>query len=446
MTTRADLDPPASLSPFRERAVVARSMPDSPPRPVGVRSYVVAGLLVGEAVRALARHKGRTALTAFSIAIGITAVVWVVAIGKAGAARAEEQLAALGDNLVWVEAGSRNINGVRIGSHAAVTLTAEDAEAILTEVSRIKSVSPQADGSVTLVSAKANWGTRWRGVAPSYLDIRRWTIAEGAAFTDRDVEEAEPVVLLGRTTREKLFGDGEAVGEDVRIGSFGYRVVGVLGAKGQSASGYDQDDTVFLPYTTALRRIRGKGFAWLDDIMCSAVSPEAVKPAAAEIAALMRERHHIAPGADDDFNIRHPEEVINARLEASRTFATLLVSIACVSLVVGGVGIMNMMLASVVERTREIGLRMALGATELAVQAQFLVESVMLCLWGGAVGVVASAAGSLALGRVLGWTVGIPVEAVLLALAFSVAVGVFFGFYPAWKAARLDPITALRRD
>jgi putative ABC transport system permease protein len=273
-----------------------------------------------------------------------------------------------------------------------------------------------------------------------------WTIAEGAAFTERDVDEAAPVVLLGRTVRERLFGDGEAVGQDVRIGSFGYHVVGVLGVKGMSPWGRDQDDVVLLPYTSAQRRIRGKGFASVDDVMFRAVSPAAVKPAEAQITELLRERHHIASGDDDDFNIRNLEEAAKADLEVSRTFATLLISIACVALIVGGVGIMNMMLASVVERTREIGLRMALGATERAVQAQFLVESVVLCLCGGIAGVAASAAGKLAIERILGWDVAIPVDAVLLALGFSVAVGLFFGFYPAWKAARLDPITALQQE
>jgi putative ABC transport system permease protein len=406
----------------------------------------MAPLLVGEAVRALARHKGRTALTAFSITIGITAVVWVVAIGRAGAARAEEQLRALGDNLVWVEAGSRNVNGVRSGTKGAPTLTIDDAEAIAREVSRIRVLSPQIDGSVTLVSHLTNWVTRFRGIAPSYLDIRRWQVAEGEAFSDADVDAMANVCLVGRTVREQLFGQGPAVGQEVRLGNHPFLVVGVLASKGQSASGQDQDDVVFMPHTTAMKKIRGKGFAWLDDIMCSAVAPEEVKPAAEQISALLRERHHLAPGADDDFNIRHPEELINAQLEASRTFALLLVIIASVSLVVGGVGIMNMMLASVAERTREIGLRLAIGATGAAVHAQFLVEAVMLSLLGGAVGVVASAVGSLALGRVLGWAVSIPAQAVVLALAFSVAVGVLFGFYPAWRAAKLDPITALRRD
>lgn len=335
---------------------------------------------------------------------------------------------------------------MHLASHAAATVTADDAAAILAEVPRIQSVALMTDTSATVISSSGNWTTQARGISVSFLDTWAWTIAEGDAFTERDVGDAEPVVLLGRTVREQLFGDGEAVGRDVRIGSFGYRVVGVLGVKGQSPWGRDTDDVVFLPYTTWQRRIRGKGFASVDDVMCRAVSPAAVKPAAAEITALLRERHHIAPGEDDDFHMANFEETANADLEVGRTFATLLTSVACISLVVGGVGIMNVMLASAVERTREIGLRMAVGATPRAVQAQFLVESVVLCLCGGVAGVAASAAGPRVMERVLGWDVAIPVEAVLLALAFSVAVGLFFGFYPAWRAAGLDPIAALRRD
>lgn len=419
----------------------------SPPSPsTGVRSRAAATALVGEAFRALVLHKGRTALNASSIAIGIAAVVWVVAIGKAGQRRAEAQLAALGEGLVYISAGSPNVGGVHLGNHSAATLTAEDAAAILAEVRRIRSVALMTDLSATVVSSNGNWTTQARGISVSFLDTWSWTIAEGAAFTERDVDEAEPVVLLGRTVREQLFGVGDAVGQSVRIGSFGYQVVGVLGVKGQSPWGRDQDDVVFLPYTTWQRRIRGKGFASVDDIMCRAVSLAAAKPAAAEITALLRERHHIALGEDDDFHLANFEDAANADLEVARTFANLLTSVACISLVVGGIGIMNVMLASVVERTREIGLRMAVGASPRAVRAQFLVESMVLCLCGGVVGVAASAAGRWVIDRVLGWNVAIPADAVLLALAFSVGVGLFFGFYPAWRAASLDPITALRQD
>ncbi len=423
----------------------SRPAPEDFRRSTAARAYVATCIPVKHALRALAQHKGRAALNALSIAIGIAAVVWVAAIGKAGQGRAEAQLAALGNGLVYIAAGSPNVGGVRIGGHVA-TLTAEDAEAILAQVPRIQSVALMTDTSATVVSSNGNWTTQVRGISVSFLDTWSWTIAEGAAFTERDVDEAQPVALLGRTVREQLFGDGEAVGQDVRIGSFGYNVVGVLGVKGQSPWGRNQDDVVFLPYTTWQRRVRGKGFASVDDVMCRAVSPEAVRPAVAQITALLRERHHIAPGEDDDFNIAKFEEAANADLEVGRTFATLLTCVACVSLVVGGVGIMNVMLASVLERTREIGLRMALGATEWAVQVQFLVESVILCLCGGVAGIAASAAGPLAMKRILGWDVAIPVDAVLLALGFSVAVGVFFGFYPAWRAARMDPITALRQD
>jgi len=409
------------------------------------RPHLVAGLLWGEAVRALLRQKARSALTALSITLGVAVVVWVVAIGAAGAARAEEQLQSLGDNLVWVEAGSRNIAGLRTGSHGTTSLTPDDARAIRDEIPLIHRMSPQIDGTVLAIAGGRNWTTRYRGVTPEYLDIRRWTIAEGAAFTERDVETAAPVCLIGQRARRELFGPEDAVGQDLRIGTQLFQVVGVLGAKGQSASGQDQDDTIFFPQTTAQKAIRGKGFVWLDDIMCSAVSPEAVKPAAAQISSLLRQRHNISEG-EDDFNIRHPEELINAQIESARTFALLLVSIGSISLLVGGIGIMNMMLASVAERSLEIGLRLAIGATAWAVQGQFLVEAVLLSLAGGLLGVAVSVVGSMLLGHALGWAVAIPAQAVLLALGFSVAVGVFFGFYPARRASRMDPMVVLRKD
>jgi putative ABC transport system permease protein len=298
---------------------------------------------------------------------------------------------------------------------------------------------------VLAIAGGRNWTTRYRGITPDYLDIRRWRIAEGAAFTEHDVEAAAPVCLIGKTTRRELFGDEEAIGKDLRIGTQNFQVVGVLAGKGQSASGQDQDDTIFLPHTAAQKTIRGKGFVWLDDIMCSAVSPEAVKPAAAQISSLLRQRHHLAEAeAEDDFNIRHPEELIKAQMEASRTFALLLVSIASISLLVGGIGIMNIMMVSVTERTREIGVRMAIGATDRDIQMQFLSEAIVMSSIGGAMGVAAGIAGSFLLRSTLHWEMRLSFNIMIIAALFSAGVGIFFGYYPAHKASQLNPIEGLR--
>ncbi len=404
------------------------------------------GLLVREAIRALSRNKTRSALSVIGITIGIGAVVCVVAIGTAGSKRAKEQLHNLGDNLVWVEAGSRNVNGVRSGTLGMNTLTMEDAEAILHEVPMIKSVSPNVDGHVLIASGKNNWTTHYRGVTPEYLDIRGWHIAEGYSLTHEDVKRVVNVVILGYTVRQQLFGDGDAVGRMVRINQQQYRVIGVLAPKGQSVTGRDEDDNVLMPYTTVLKRLRGKGFTWLDDIMCSAVSLEAVPAACDRIKSLLRERHHIRPGEGDDFNIRKPEDAIKAQIESNRTFALFLISVASISLLVGGIGIMNVMLVSVTERTREIGLRMAVGAKARAIQIQFLAEAVILSAFGSIFGIIVGVASSFITGYTLGWPMTIPAEALVIAPLFAVGVGVFFGFYPAWRAARLDPITALRHE
>jgi putative ABC transport system permease protein len=410
------------------------------------RRKFLAGALLGQALRGVMRHKTRSSLTALGIAVGIAAVVWVVAVGRAGSERAEAQLTALGDNLIWVEAGARNVAGVRTGTRGMNTLTVEDVEAIRREVPTIKSVSPNIDGSVLLVHGNRNWTSHFRGVSPDYLSIKRWTLSSGGAFSDDAVNGADNVCLIGETVRQQLFGSEDPVGQVVRIGAQPFEVVGLLAPKGQSASGQDQDDTVMMPFTTARNKIRGRGITWLDDILCSAVTPEAVALAAKQIEELLRERHHIEVDAEDDFNIRHPEEIVKAQLAASETLARLLISIASVALLVGGVGVMNVMLASVAERTQEIGLRLAVGATPGAVQGQFLGEAVVLSLLGGLAGVLLSVVGSFALGRTLGWRLTIPPQALAIALAFSVAVGVVFGFYPARRAARLDPIEALRRD
>jgi putative ABC transport system permease protein len=403
-------------------------------------------LLAGEAVRAIFRHKLRSALTTLGIMIGIAAVVLVVAVGRAGSARAEAQLENLGDNLVWVEAGSRTVTGLRSGSRGTNTLTLEDMLAIREEVTVLKEVSPNIDGRVLVRYQRSNWTTGYRGVYASYLDIKKWGIAEGAPFTEQDSDNAASVCLLGQTVRKHLFGDGPAVGEEVYVAAQPFLVVGVLTAKGQSASGTDQDDTLIMPYGAAQKKIRGKGLTWLDDILCSAESTAAVDTAANQITDLMRQRHHIRPGQDDDFNIRRPEEVIKAQIQTNRTFSLLLLTIASVSMLVGGIGIMNVMLASVAERTKEIGLRLAVGASEAAVQVQFLAEAVVLSLFGGLLGVAASYGGAMAFERFLGWAMPIPVQAVGMAIGFSAATGVFFGFYPAYRAAKLDPIVALHQE
>jgi putative ABC transport system permease protein len=403
-------------------------------------------LLVREAIRALARNKTRSALSAVGITIGIGAVVCVVAIGTAGSLRAEEQLHNLGDNLVWVEAGSRNVNGVRSGTLGMNTLTMGDAEAILHNVSYIKSVSPNIDGSLLIASGKFNWTTRYRGVTPEYFEIKRWQVAEGDLFTQEDVKHVANVVMIGQTVRQEIFGNEEAVGRMVRINTQLYRVVGVLGPKGQSTTGQDQDDTVIMPYPTAQKRLKGKGFEWLDDILCSAESLDAVNPAVDMINALLRERHHIRSGEQNDFNIRRPEDAIKAQIAANRTLALFLISVASISLLVGGIGIMNVMLVSVTERTREIGIRLAVGAKIRAIQIQFLIEAVILCAFGSIFGILVGVAGSFITGYVLGWPMSIPPEALIVAPLFAIGVGVFFGFYPAWRASRLDPITALRHE
>jgi len=377
--------------------------------------------------------------------VGVAAVIWVVAIGQEGIARAQAELAKLGDNLVWVEAGSRNVNGVRTGSHGTTSLTTGDAEAIRREMPLIKSVAENVDGSVQVVFGNQNWNTRYRGVSPEYLDIKRWQISVGSFFTDDQMNQNESVVVLGQSVKKRLFGAANSIGEIIRVQGFPFVVIGVLAEKGQSGSGQDQDDTIMMPWTTSQKKLKGRGFEWLDDILCSAISPAAVNPAVDAVTALMHQRHHIV-GENDDFNIRRPDEVLNAEIQTSRTFEILLTSVAAISLLVGGIGIMNVMLASVAQRVPEIGLRLAVGATHGAIHLQFLGEAVMLSLFGGVLGVFFSMAGAVFIEGLIGWRLSTPPEAALIAVVVSAAVGVFFGFFPAWKAARLDPVEAIRSE
>jgi putative ABC transport system permease protein len=397
-----------------------------------------------EAIGGLASNKVRTALTMLGITIGIAAVICTVAIGEGGSNRVREQLQSLGDNFVWVEAGSRNFRGVRTGTGETKTLMVKDGEAILQSVPLIKSVAPNVDNRIQVVYGNQNWYTTYHGVSPEYFTIRRWGVATGSTFTRQDCELSTNVCLLGQTVIELLFGQEDPLGKTIRVGNLPFRVVGTLRAKGETATGQDQDDQIILPYTTAMHKI--KGVNWLDDIMCSAVTPDAVRPAKEQIIRLLRQRHHLREGAPDDFNIRSPEEILQAQQETSRTFTILLASIASVSLLVGGIGIMNIMFVTVTERTREIGVRRALGATRHNVQTQFLIEAVLVCALSGAAGVALGVAASDVFAKVLGWAMIIPPRAILIAVFFSVFIGISFGFYPARKAALLDPIDALRYE
>ncbi|HEV2492034.1 MAG TPA: ABC transporter permease [Terriglobia bacterium] len=396
------------------------------------------------AMVALARNKMRSALTILGIIIGVAAVICTVAIGEGASRQVQEQISNLGDNLLFISAGSVNRGGVQMGSSATKTLTVGDAQAIRQQIELVKAISPGTGTAAQVVYQNQNWFTQIRGVSPDYLSIRRWPVAEGSLFADRDVDTAANVCLLGRTVVENLFGSQDPVGQTIRIRDLPFVVAGVLSPKGQSPFGQDEDDTVIMPYTTVQKKLAGTD--WLQYIMCSAVSQNAVGPAQEQIASLLRERHRLRPDEDDDFIIRSADALAEAQAQSSRVMTLLLASIASVSLLVGGIGIMNIMLVSVTERTREIGVRMAIGATEEDVQMQFLSESLVLSLLGGAIGVLIGVIGSKVVSNMLHWPTSIPLESILIAVLFSAAVGIFFGYYPARKAAHLDPIQALRYE
>jgi putative ABC transport system permease protein len=400
--------------------------------------------LLRSALWALTRNKTRSLLTVLGITIGIAAVICVVAIGRAGQEEVQKQLDNLGHNLVWAEAGSRTINGVRTGTRGASSLTVADVIAIREQIQLIASVSPQVDAPAQVIYGNQNWFTTYRGVSPEYLDIKRWEIDQGSFFSADDIDHAANVCVLGRTVQNQLFESDDPVGQVIRLQGVPCRVIATLRPKGLAQSGQDQDDTIMVPYTTAQKKL--KGVTWIDDVFASAVSPDVVKEAGSQMAAVLRDRHHLRAGEEDDFSILNPEEIIRAQLAASRTLTVLLIAIASISLIVGGIGIMNVMLVSVTERTREIGVRVAVGATEDAIRLQFLGESVMLSLVGGGAGVLLGMIGSIMIGRALGWAMEMSLESVVIAVGFSIGVGAFFGYYPARKASRLNPIEALRYE
>jgi putative ABC transport system permease protein len=394
------------------------------------------------ALRALGRNKLRSALTILGITIGISAVICTVAIGQGGSAMIRQQLASLGENMIWVEAGGRNVNGVRTGNGATKTLTADDVVAIRDTVPYIVAASPNTDGNVQLVYGNQNWYTRYRGVSEDYPQIRNWGVAYGSFFTRDDVDHIANVCVLGHTVVKELFSNANPVGETIRMGTIPCKVIGVLATKGQSTSGFDQDDLIAIPYSTAMHKLRG--ISWLDDAYFSTDSADTIPMAQDAIERLLRQRHHLRTDEPDDFNIRHPEDILEAQEQTSETFTLMLGSVASVSLLVGGIGIMNIMLVSVTERTREIGVRMAIGATEQDVQTQFIIESLALSLIGGVCGIVFGIVASAGISDALDWPTAISLLAILVAAAFAAGIGLIFGYYPARKASELDPIEALR--
>jgi putative ABC transport system permease protein len=400
------------------------------------------------AVRALMRNKIRSSLTSLGIIIGVGAVIAMVAIGEGAKAQVEKAFSSMGSNLLIVTPGSTAAGGVRGGFGSMPTLTWDDLRAIQREVPTVRAAAPVLRGNAQLVAEDQNWFTSVQGTAPEYFDIRSWSFEHGAAFTQSDIEGATKMVVLGQTVVDKLFGSGaDPVGQTVRIKNLPFEIVGVLARKGQSPTGQDFDDGAYVPYTTFASKIQGGLQKYLNGIIfVSATSFDDTARAQSDITNLLRDRHHLTRGEDDDFSIRNLTEMASAQEQGMQTLTTLLASIALVSLVVGGIGIMNIMLVSVTERTREIGVRMAVGAKPRNILEQFLIEALSLAVAGGLIGILIGLLAARWLASSFSWPMLIRPEVVVISVAFSAFVGVVFGLYPAYKASRLDPIDALRYE
>ncbi|MGZ4816151.1 MAG: ABC transporter permease [Terriglobales bacterium] len=396
------------------------------------------------ALRALARNKMRSALTMLGIIIGVAAVIAMVGVGQGAQKQVQDQIAAMGSNMLFVGSGTVTRGGMHMGWGATKTLVIDDVGAILRECRAVKEAAPGSMTSAQIVYGNDNWYTQVNGTEPQYFDIRTWAFTSGESFEKSDVDTAANVAVIGDTVRRNLFGAVDPVGQTIRIKNLPFRVVGALERKGQGAMGNDQDDLVIIPITTLQKKITGE--TWLRYIMVSAVSKDATFAAQRQIESLLRDRHRIRPGTDDDFVVRNLADLAAAADQAQGTMTLLLACTAGVALIVGGIGIMNIMLVSVTERTREIGIRMAIGATDVDVQRQFLTEAVVLSCIGGLVGIFTGITVSVLITNMAGWAVLISPVSIVTAVIFSMAVGIFFGYYPAQKAARLDPIEALRYE
>jgi putative ABC transport system permease protein len=397
------------------------------------------------ALRALSKNKMRSGLTALGIIIGVGAVIAMVGIGNGARAQVEAQVASLGQNVIQISPGSTRSGGVRQGADSANTLTVEDAGAIAEEVPDVVAVSPEVKTKSQIIAGNRNWSASIYGESPDYFAIRQWPVEAGAIFTEQDLRAAAKVAVLGPRAAEELFGDQDPLGETIRIQNAPFTVIGVLKSKGTSISGSDNDDNIFVPYTIAMKRLVGKQTN-LRRVNVQAANADALPDVQTQIVELLRQRHRIGSGEEDDFKVQSQLEIGEVATQTTRTMTLLLAAIASVSLVVGGIGIMNIMLVSVSERTQEIGVRMAVGAHGRDILRQFLVEAITLSSLGGVIGIAVGTGTSKLISAAQDWPTLISPESVLVAFLFSAAVGIFFGYYPARKASLLDPIDALRYE
>jgi putative ABC transport system permease protein len=393
--------------------------------------------------KSILKNKMRTLLTMLGIVIGVGAVIVMVAVGQGAQAQIQASISSLGTNLILVLPGATQSGAVSQGAATFNRLTVEDAEKLKAEGSTLAGVSPLIQTRLVVIGPAGNWRTSINGVSPDYFTIRDWDVTSGDLFVDADVKAARKIAILGATVAKNLFPDTDPVGSQIQIGHVPFTVSGVLAPKGQNATGNDQDDVILMPYTTAQNRLSGN--VRLGQILTSTFSPSDIPAAQNEITSIMREAHHLGDNPDD-FTVRNQTEIATAATSTTSVMSKLLAAIAAVSLLVGGIGIMNIMLVSVTERTREIGIRMAIGARGSDVLTQFLVESVVMSILGGIVGLLAGYGGAMTLGHFTGWNTVVPLSAVFIAVGFSAGVGVFFGYYPARKAAALNPIEALRYE